>query len=101
MSVVDDQVDEYQRRQLEAAVEASDYLQSGFECVSTVLDYNDPPATNKAILIAAIALLSQKDIHNEEAMAAIVPILNTISEKLSDIAESLDYIAATKPDHES
>ena len=83
---------------MDAAVAANDLLQGGVECIPILLEYAEKPTASEAILIAAHALIAQRDMHNEENRAEQLRLLENIAEKLGDIAESLDFIAATKPD---
>lgn len=45
---------------------ANDLLLDAFESVRALLEYVDKPSAAEAILIAAHALLAQRDLHHEE-----------------------------------
>jgi hypothetical protein len=83
---------------IDANAVANDLLSGGRESLAVLHEYHDKPSAAEAILIAAHALIAQRDKINEENRAEALVILKQISEKLGDIAESLDFLAATKPD---
>ncbi|WP_137719958.1 hypothetical protein [Methylobacillus flagellatus] len=103
MSQQNDEVNEIDLNQLlmNAASIADDLLRGGLECVPVLLEYHDKPSAAESMLIVGHALLAQRDMQNESTHVLLQRLLKSIeviAENLSDIAESLDFIAATKPD---
>ncbi len=81
----------------EADNQAVNHIDAGFENIHQLLDGMDkPPTMGEALLIANFATMRQREIHHRQ----IIGICNLAAERLSDMSEALDFIAATRPDQE-